>query len=175
MISKNYRVHLLSEDDDVHAFDCGNQDLNDFIKYDASNYGEQKLAYNYVAEKSDEILAYFSLANDRVSVDDFESKTHFNRFRKVRFVNAKRLKVYPAAKLCRFAVDSKHKGCRIGTSLLNKIKLTLAYESRSACRFLLVDAYKDAIPFYEKNGFVCLKANTSGLTIPMYFDLSDIK
>lgn len=33
------------------------------------------------------------IANDRISLSDFENKTEFNRFRKRQFVNEKRLKV----------------------------------------------------------------------------------
>lgn len=53
---------------------------------------------------------------DRVSVGDFDSKTEFNRFRKHRFVNEKRLKSYPAVKICRFAVNHCYVGSGIGHS-----------------------------------------------------------
>lgn len=46
-----------------------------------------------MGKKNKQVLAYFSLANDRVSLSDFDNKTEFNRFRKHRFVNEKRLKV----------------------------------------------------------------------------------
>ncbi|SHJ51018.1 hypothetical protein SAMN05444350_13252 [Bacteroides stercorirosoris] len=67
--------------------------------------------YNYA------ISAYFSLANDKVALNDFESKTEFNRFRKHRFVNEKRLKSYPAVKICRLGVDLLMKGQYMGTFL----------------------------------------------------------
>lgn len=40
-------------------------------------------------KKTGELAAYFSLANDKISITDFESKTDFNRFRKQKFVNEK--------------------------------------------------------------------------------------
>ena len=127
---KHFNIHLLSRNDNVATFNCGNDDLNEFIKCDAYNYFEQKLAYNYVMQGKDQTIAYFSLANDRIAIDDFDSKTHFNRFRRKHFVNSKRIKTYPATKLCRFAVDTKYKGLRIGSSLLNMIKITLSKESQ---------------------------------------------
>ena len=56
------------------------------------------------------------------------------------------------------------------------IKITLSKESQSACRFLIVDAYRDALAFYIKNGFTPLRAydSATGPTIPMYFDLFDM-
>ena len=61
-------------------------------------------------------------ANDRISLTDFEDKTTFNRFRKHRFVNEKRLKSYPAVKICRLGVSEDSKGSGVGTGLLNFIK-----------------------------------------------------
>ena len=46
----------------------------------------------------------------------------------------------------------------------------------SACRFLTVDAYKDALPFYLKNGFWLLvnDIEEEQYTVPMYFDLKEL-
>lgn len=47
--------------------------------------------------------------------------------------------------------------------------------NRTGCRFITVDAYTNAIPFYEKNGFVLLSSeDTEGPTHLMYFDLMDL-
>ena len=47
----------------------------------------------------------------------------------------------------------------------------------SACRFLTVDAYKEALPFYERNGFKRLvnEDEEGEYTIPMYYDLKELK
>ena len=46
----------------------------------------------------------------------------------------------------------------------------------SACRFLTVDAYKNALPFYLKNGFRLLVNNIEdeSYTVPMYIDLKEL-
>jgi len=48
----------------------------------------------------------------------------------------------------------------------------------SACRFLTVDAYRNAVPFYEKNGFKKMLSDIEiqedAHTIPMYLDLKQI-
>ena len=72
-------------------------------------------------------------------------KTEFNRFRKHRFVNEKRLKSYPAAKICRLGVDLSVKGQSIGSFLLNFIKSYFIIENKTGCRFLTVDAYAAAV------------------------------
>ena len=117
----------------------------------------------------------FSLANDRISLTDFESKTAFNRFRKRRFVNEKRLKSYPAVKICRFAVDLSMKGQSVGSFLLNFIKSYFLDDNKTGCRFITVDAYAAAVPFYLKNGFVPLTSEDAmSATRLLYFDLNDI-
>ncbi len=41
------------------------------------------------------------------------------------------------------------------------------------CRFVIVDAKKDAIHFYKKMGFEVLKGREKG-TIPVYCDMTDL-
>lgn len=176
-IESKYSIRKLQNGEDIHLFDCGDEDLNDFILNEARLYCKELLAVSYVLEREDVHLvhAYFSMANDRISLADFESKTEFNRFRKVKFVNEKRLKSYPAVKLCRLAVDKTLKGQSIGTYLLNFIKSFFVVNNKTGCRFLTVDAYKATVPFYEKNGFVPL--NDDDIDAPtrlLYFDLKDI-
>ena len=159
----SYKIRKLGIDERVKSFDCGDADLNDFILNESGLYRKALLAVTYVFEADDDvnhehIAAYFSLANDRVSLTDFLSKTEFNRFRKHRFVNKKRLKSYPAAKICRLAIKSY-----------------FLADNKTGCRFLTVDAYAAAIPFYLKQHFVPLTSEDEGsVTRLLYFDLNDI-
>ena len=94
-------VVKLEEQDSVKSFDCGDDDLNDFILHESPLYRKEKLAVTYVLKEADDlanehIKAFFSLSNDRISISDFDSKTKYNRFSR-RFNNHKRLKSYPAA------------------------------------------------------------------------------
>ena len=164
-------------EDDLSNFTCGDDDLDDFIRNDAVFYAEERLASNYIMTSDEGLLAYFSLANDRISFHDFNTLTEFNRFRRKKFVNSKRIKGYPAVKVCRLAVDVRSKGLGVGTFLLDFIKMFLYRKTKSACRFITVDANPDAVPFYQKNGFQQLSKDsyTCKRTIPMYFDLSEMK
>ena len=107
---------------------------------------------------------------------DFKDKAEFNRFRKKRgFPNEKRLKSYPAVKLCRLGVASDAKRQQIGTTMLDYIKSMFVIENKTGCRFLTVDAYLDAVLFYEKNGFrFMIQDDDDPHTRLMYFDLLDI-
>ena len=150
--------------------------MNDFILNASPLYREELLAVSYVAE-NDEIgaVGYFSLANDRVSLSDFENNTAFNRFRRHRFVNEKRLKSYPAVKICRLGIDLSAKGFGVGSELLYFIKSYFIENNKTGCRFITVDAYASAVPFYLKNGFVPLTPDDENdATRLLYFDLKDI-
>lgn len=49
-------------------------------------------------------------------------------------------------------------------------------QSRSAFRFITVDAYLSAIPFYEKNGFKLLSQKEEGDTTQlMFFDIMKLE
>lgn len=158
-------------------FDCGDPDLNGFFIDDAANYQEQMLARTYVlVDDDDKIVAYFSLLNDKIS----QTTTEKNLWRKVKgkFPHDKHMGSYPAVKIGRLAVSLEYRGRQFGTWLISAVKQTLVNnESVSACRFLTVDAYKEALPFYEKNGFKLLANNIEDceFTVPMYYDLMQLK
>lgn len=176
-ILRRYRVYKLGEDESVKSFDCGDADLNDFILNDALLYRKERLAVTYTfvhQENSNDVAAYFCLANDRISLADFDTKTKYNRFSR-RFVNEKRLKSYPAVKIGRLGVAQSMKGMSIGSLLLDFIKSYFLIENKTGCRFITVDAYADAIPFYLKNGFVPLNEDDKDDTTRLlYFDLNDV-
>lgn len=169
-----FRISRMEEGETIESFNCGDADLNDFILHEAPLYREALLAVSYVAKIDDEVITYFSLANDRISLGDFESKTEFNRFRKHRFINEKRLKSYPAAKICRFAVSCDYRGSGIGTVLIDFIKDYFIANNKTGCRFVTVDAYIAVIPFYEKNHFSpLLPDDTDEHTRLLFYDLKD--
>lgn len=176
-ILADYEIRKLELIDSVKQFDCGDEDLNDFIINDAPLYRKTLLAMTYVLEhkNTNRVVAYFSVANDHISIKDFPTNTDFNRFRKHKFVNEKRLKSYPAIKLCRLGIDKSIQGQQIGTFLIDFISTLFITDNKSGCRFLTVDAYYNAIPFYLKNDFEFLSSEDENQrTRLMYFDLSDL-
>ena len=94
----NYYIRRLQENETIKSFDCGDDDLNDFIMNRADDYHKAMLSVTYVFEHkaSGKIIGYFSLANDKISIDDFGNNTEFNRFRRKRFTNEKRIRSYPS-------------------------------------------------------------------------------
>ena len=171
------QVRRLNIGDSVSEFDCSDEDLNDFILNEACLYRNALLSVTYVVEDKEthDVLAYFSLANDKISISDFESKTEFNRFRKHKFVNEKRLRSYPAIKIGRLAISRRAQHQSIGTYLLEFIEDYFIIDNKSGCRFVTVDAYVNAIPFYIKNNYQFLNNDDEDKrTRVMYFDLASL-
>ena len=167
------RIRRLNPEERITKFDCGDEDLNDFIINESYLYRNELLAVSYVIENEENnVIAYFSLANDKISLTEFDDKTEFNRFKK-RFKNSKRLKSYPAVKLCRLAVDKTAHHLHLGSKLLNFIKGYFTIDNKTGCRFITVDAYIKAIPFYKKNNFLELTTNDENATHTrlLYYDL----
>ena len=176
-VAARFDMRKLGENERVESFDCGDADLNDFILNDALPYRKEKLAITYAyvdRHDNSKVVAFFCLSNDRISLTDFDDKSRYNRF-SMRFVNKKRLKSYPAVKIGRLAVSESMKGMSIRSILLTFIKRYFSTDNKTGCRFITVDAYAAAVPFYLRNGFVPLnEEDANEPTRLLYFDLKDL-
>ena len=167
-----FTFRQIDADTRIKSFDCGDADLNDFLFSDAVNYYKSMMALTYLLEdnEADKTVAYYSLLNDKI-VFDPEEKKLWNRLNR-RVANSKRRKEYPAVKIGRLAISKDYAGKQIGRAILLQVKHIFATMRRSACRFITVDAYAAAVPFYEKCGFMFLsEKDKHSPTRAMYFDL----
>ena len=169
---EKFSFRQIDAETQIKSFDCGDADLNDFLYSDAVNYYKQMMALTYLLEdpEADKTVAYYSLLNDKIVFDPTESRL-WNRLNR-KISNKKRRKEYPAVKIGRLAVSRDYAGQQIGKMILLQIKHIFATMRRSACRFITVDAYAAAVPFYEKCGFMFLsEKDSNSKTRAMYFDL----
>ena len=166
----------LKEDTNLLPFDCGDDDLNNFLFDDAKRYLEDLMAVTYllVDTKNQKTVAYFSLLNDKVAYNP-ESKSIWNRInRHIR--NNKRRRSYPSVKIGRLAVSKEYTESGLGSDILNLVKKTYSDGNRAGCRFVTVDAYSKVTNFYLKNGFEFFTmTDVLDNTRLMYFDLKSVK
>lgn len=169
------RLVKLEDIETTKPFDCGDSDLNGFFCDDACYYHEQMIANTFVLEDDTDTIAFFSLLNDKIS----QKSVPNSLWRKLRknIPHRKHFSSYPAIKIGRLAISKKHQRKGLGTTLLSAIKQMSINPTSplSASRFLTVDAYVAAVPFYEENGFVKLVNIAEGETVPMYYDLKQLK
>lgn len=162
----------IDTDTTIKPFDCGDSDLNGFLFDDAKNYLDAMLAVTYLLEDKDaeKTVAYYCLLNDKIELDP-EEKSKWNKINR-NIPNNKRYHAYPAVKIGRLGVSLEYAHQHIGKMVLLQIKMLFSRKTLSGCRFLTVDAYSEAVPFYEKCGFHCLSdKDANDETRAMYFDL----
>lgn len=164
----------LTSDYEMKPFDCGDDALNGFLLNNAVLYAEYQLATTYLLCDKDAVIGYFCLLNDKISKHEV-SKSVWRKLKK-RFPHSKHFGSYPAIKIGRFAISLHYRNEGWGSSLMLELKRLLLYEpGHSSFRFLTVDAYPNAVSFYERNGFrVFDPDDVSGKTKPMYFDMKQL-
>ena len=181
MFSDLLLYERLTLEHDFLPFDCGDSDLNEYLFQNSKSYQEQLLAVTYYLQNELDTVVFFSLLNDKITA--MELSNSFWRKIKNLFPYSKHRKDYPAVKIGRLGVNKKYQqtGNNWGTLTLDYIKRWMVTENKTGCRFITVDAYQSAVPFYLKNGFLfmgsqerlCYESH-KGDTVAMYFDLMQI-
>jgi hypothetical protein len=170
------RVIRLTDDYVFKSFDCGNQDLNDFLLSDSKHYLKRLLSVTYILETEDDIVAYFSVSNDKISIPESDKAT-WRKIKKI-FPHSKHRTDYPAVKIGRLGVSIKYQQLKFGSNILDFIKEMFVTNNRTGCSFITVDALREAIPFYQKNNFLFLDKSSiedmSKETCLMYYNLSEL-
>lgn len=153
------------------SFDCGDDDLNEFLLEDAKKFLDKRIANTFILEDEGSVAAYFCLLNDKISRLEITN----SRWRGIKdsFPESKQFRSYPSIKIGRFAVGNNYKGQHLGSKLMDIIKDIVNKEcSYSAFRFLTVDAYLSAMNFYRQNGFLELnQKDKDEHTRLMYYDM----
>lgn len=175
----NLSLFKIDESTVIKPFDCGDEDLNDFLFSKAKYYRKELLAATYLLENETETIAFFSIFNDSLRVQDitFASKSAFKRFLSDLVSHPKRhLKNFPALKIGRLGVSISSKKTGIGKAAISYIiELAIRQNEVSACKLITVDAYDQSLGFYERMGFTYLTDDDKGHdTRQMYLDLTPI-
>ena len=170
-------VLVLTENHSIKPFDCEDDDLNEFLFEEAIPYRKEKLATTFVVENNERTLGYYSLLNDSLQLKEemFTSKSQFRKFLRELMPYPKRhLKTIPALKIGRLAIDKTFKGKGLGSVIMaNIISKCIKMNQEQACRLITVDAYKQAVPFYQKMGFKFLiEGDKDDTTRLMFLDLT---
>ncbi len=173
--TSNIKIVRLSHDIELGNFDCNDLDLNEFLLNDAKPYLQNLLAVTYLIFFGKEILAFFSLSNDKISAADTKSTDTFENNFRSRMPEGKQIKSYPAVKIGRMAVNQKFQKNGWGQKTLDFIKGMFIENNKTGCLFITVDAYKQSIGFYKKNGFEFLtEKDEKNNTRQMFFRLLDL-
>jgi GNAT superfamily N-acetyltransferase len=154
-LERDCELFVLSEEQVITDFDCGNADLNDFFNRDAIEYKRLMLALTYFFRHADsgKVVCAFSFSASSIKTADLPGK----KKKKVKeyIPREKTLKSYPGILIGRLGVASEFSGQGTGSQLMNFIRDICLNQFPDCVRFLLVDAYNEpeVIGFYQKNDF----------------------
>ncbi len=163
----------------IKPFDCGDEDLNDFLLNKAKKYYKELLATSFIIEDEENTVAYYSIFTDSLRVDKsgFVSMSALKRLLRKLVSHPKRhLEYFPAIKIGRLAVNQNIKQSGFGRMIINNIiDFAINLNNECACKLITVDAYEQSLSFYEKIGFSYLSENDKGKdTRQMYLDLTPL-
>ncbi len=174
------------------VFSCGHEDLDDFFNNESFLYSDELLGKSYcfcTNDNPNQIVCSFTISNSSIRISDLPSSRKAKIKSKIPY--KKHSNSFPAVLIGRLGVDSKFRGQRIGSELMDFIKAWfIDPHNKTGCRFIIVDAYNEENPldYYKKNGFQYMfsteeqeaqctnkDANTPLSTRLMYFDLIVLK
>lgn len=158
-----YHLRDISNETDTSSFDCGDDDLNDFLQSDALQNQEDWLSRTHILYSTENLpVGYFTITLDtlhkgRLALSDKIADYPYQK--------------YPAVKLARLAVDRRFQNRGIG-KLLMKHFFIAAYTlmKEGGGRFITVDAKNSALGFYQRFGFRAVPSQKNNEIVSMYLD-----
>jgi len=145
--------------------------LKTFLQKDALDFHQNDIAKTYVLVEPDtnpgKVVGYVTLMNSEVTLNENQKPQNV--------LAARKYKVFPAVKIARLAVDKSLQGEGFGRSMID-FSVSLTKEKimpHVGCRFLVTDAKKGSVSFYEKQGFELLdiEDNKTKDSPSMFFDV----
>lgn len=158
------RPAVLKPGHDLAPFDCGRDQITDWLKQRARKAAESDTARTYVVCRGTRrVVGFFSMAAGAVAHADVSAKFRQNTPDPI-----------PVILLARLGVDLSEKGRGLGQSLLaDAMKRALQSAELVAARALLIHALDaDAAKFYEGLGLKRLKGSED---ITFYIRMSEIR
>ncbi|PJZ70062.1 GNAT family N-acetyltransferase [Leptospira perolatii] len=151
---------------DLDLFTCDSI-LEKYFKSDAIDTENELIAKTYFLFKQGilEPLVGFSVSNHSLSAN-----IEINQL----IPYGSHYKTYPAVLIGRLATHNNHLRNGYARLTIDIIKAWFTTSNKTGCRFIIVDARKDAVDFYKKNGFEEYPAEMeTNQNILLYFDLMD--
>ena len=155
-------VEPLGRQHDRTAFHCGAEELDRYLKQQARQDADKRVAAPFVAVRPPEtvVLGYYSLSASVLTLTDLPDEL------------ARKLPRYPqlpVTLLGRLAVDQATKGQGLGEHLLlDALHRSLTHADQIAAMAVVVDAKdENAAAFYQHYGFIPLQNQPRRLFVPM--------
>jgi GNAT superfamily N-acetyltransferase len=164
----------IQPDDNLSKLSLGNPSyspLKIFLKKIAFDFHQYDIAKTYVLTDTDirskRVWGYLTLMSSEIVLNKQQKPQEISTLA--------RYEAFPAVKIARLAVDKSLQGKGYGQMIMQWSASLVRKKimPHIGCRFLVVDAKRDAAPFYEKIGFELLDitSNINNKTPLMFFDI----
>jgi len=161
-------IQKITPKDDLRSFDCGDEDLNEFIMDDALNQMNAKINVTYLCRYDGHVVAFFTLSADSIKINTSDLEGFQDKDIPYR--------EFPAIKIGRLAVCNPYQGKTVATNLILLIVgLAFNLSEHIGIRYVSVDAYLNSVGFYKKNYFTEFIHDGRRKTIQMYLDILKIE
>lgn len=158
-IKEKYYFETLTSEHNLSDFDCGDEELNKFLKDDALNQQNAKLNVTKLVMCEGRIIGYASLLTDKIILKRIKDEKLRITLKGKLNLNSKEKEI-SAVMIGRFAIDKKYTNKGLGSHILRNILKNLKEisENRIRFRFIVIEGYASAFNFYVlKNGFEYLE------------------
>lgn len=146
------KIELQEGTEDISTFDCGHDDITEFLKEDSIKQKEIMLNSTYIVKyfkKDNHIpIGFFTLCTDKISLNNLDEKY------KEKFINKKiSYDDFPALKIGRLGVTTEYQSKKIGPYILRWIFFYgVEMLKNIGIRFITIDSYLgNPYDFYKKN------------------------
>jgi GNAT superfamily N-acetyltransferase len=157
----------LEASDKTDEFDCGDAQLNEYVRRYAIKDQRRMFGVTYVAVCCQQgpcrVLGYFTLANTSIPRQGLPDAM---------LVGIPKYQNLPAFLLGRLAVDKQYHGKDIGEVLLSRcFEHCLAISKYSGARYLVAEVKDSAITWYERYNFRRVEGSSNPNWTRMFVDL----
>lgn len=171
----DFHFSELTENDKFESFDCGEIEIDKFLKEDSINFQNEKMTNTFIFKNNeDKVVIYFSISNDCLNDVRYENNVWNKLHRKIKLPNEKRIRQYPSVKITQLGIDKSIQGKGLSHQLLDFIKYWTFEQHKPACRLIILDSLNKELQIstYLKNDFFFLSdLDKDSKHRFMYFDL----
>lgn len=160
--AENFVLRQIQHDDNTSKLSLGNSShtpLKIFLKKSAFDFHQYEIAKTYVLINqnlsSNQIWAYITLMSSEIVLNEGQRPQETSA--------TIRYEAFPAVKIARLAIDKNLQSKGFGSMLMDWCinHVRLAIMPHIGCRFIVVDAKRDSVNFYQKFGFILLNTESN--------------
>lgn len=142
----------------LQSFDCGTEELNDYLKRYALQNDKKNIGKTFIAEEKEEIIGFYTLSIAQIGFEELSDE------------QLKGLPKYPipCIRIARLVIDKRYQHNGIGSLLLKDAFLRIVNISHhTGVYFVVADAKQQSIDFYRHYGFLPLKEKKQTYVLPV--------